>query len=943
MSISINRSSEATTQFNHLTSCLFNISNLEGTPVHSFSSPRHESVTVIGKKIFSNSCLSPEIIEENQKYPIPIKVMSRLKRQSTQAKNLIKQKTLKNLKLKCFEQPSLPAKTSSIANSSVPKIPKPVSKLKKPKKKLVKPEPESIPEKIEKSPKKLNSIIQMSVKSLIKSKKKAERKVKIEIKKKLHNKVRLEEMNSKIRLENSSRFRKEKFKPKVPWGLDERKFSDHKGAFFEIDKQRESRRALKQSPEYKNKRTLGLSKFFEIGEEIGLKRCASTTIKLENSPMASTRKASNPFIKNFIKIKKKKSRELKRNNLIEEVKKETKRIQNLKVLDLVNIEKNIKSKTLKNGRISRKKKKKELNTEDEINKIYNEFSDSGEIIEFDGQAIEIVSKFTEGSVKEAEKDTEKCYIELRVNDIKQEENKLEESDENSEPFELHSLQNFNEVESSKDYSFETQNKAACIIQKFFKSRFSKACLEKEDEDSSYQQEDMEVQEILSAWKDTQQQDSSPKPNSIAIKSASSYPLENLEEMKVSEISEVKNSAIKFSQNPEIVESLTKMIGNRYEHIADLLQNSLNYDNISFPLDRSNSLASYKQELECAKENRGLDFSFPSYKSDKSIEEKVEKVDEIKISEESFQDSEGNAAEESSNGIIVQDFSDSNSATENYLNEKPQIVLISRLSPAGARKTGGDLSKSTVTASDIILLSEFILSAVLLDVIPATNFIQLKSVEKCPKDYIDHLTFNISETNFKYNLKTPLYKDPLEVLSIMHCDEIGYPENFYTELGVPILPNSLFSAVNSQRMRNIADEEIKFFQKTHDKLIFDSCNQMLNHFRTFGINGNPMPWDCSLKQSTIKGGVYEVMPLVANKLEEIDSLDPFSLGIYGEYKIDLNKEYLEAKIKALIVKDIADGEEDWTNYVFEDAQAKINAAEIVLQILIEEIVEIHCGC
>lgn len=952
MSISINKSSEATTQFNHLTSCLFNISHLEGTPVHSFSSPRQGSVTVIGKKIFSNSCLSPDVIEENPKYPIPVKVMSRLKRQSTQAKNLIKQKTLKNLKLRCFDQPGPHAKTSSIANSSVPKISKTSSNTRNSKKKTSKPELEKLlprsPEKTEKvsekpprmvenkkkSPKKLKKIIQMTVKAVIKSKKKAELKQKTELKKKMHKKSCMDEMNSKIRLENSAKFKKEKFHPKTPWGLDERKFTDHKEAYLEIEKQRQSKRNLKQSPEYKQKRALGLSKFFEIGEEIGLKRCASTTIKLETSPLSINRKTSNAFIQDFMKKKRKKLKEVKRNNLIEEVKKETKRIQNLKVLDLMKLNKTeAKKKKNMNGRIFRNKRS-ELDTEDELKKIYNEYSESSEISEYKPRKMALLS--SEEVMKRPENISEKSFSVIRSYEFNE---KASEKESEETEKSLQSLESMNIVnQSSKEYSLDTQNKAACLIQRFFKKNFLKP--QAEEPSSSYQQEDFEVQEILSAWKDSQQQESSPKPNECKLDPFScSDSLKNLDEMKQKELSEVKK-ALKSSQNPDTVESLTKMIGNRYEHIADLLQHSLTYENVSFPLDHSNSLNSYKQELEGAKENRGLDFSFPSYKSDKSYDERLEKgrngTEELKISEESFVKTENGEAEVSSNGIIVEEFSDSSSAAVPYVNEKPRILLISRGSPIELKENSESLQ--IVTAADVASLSEFILSAILFDVIPSNNIIQLKSVEKCPKDYIDQLTFNISETNFKHNLKQPLYKDPLEMLTIMHCDDIGYPEEFYAENSDPVLPISLFFAVNSVRMRNIQDEEIKFFQKTHDKLVFDCCNEVLNQYRPFSIDGKPMPWNFCLKNHAYNGSVFEIMPLVANKLNKIDAVEPFNSGF--EMNVDLNKVYLEAKIKSLIIQDIKDGESEWVNYEFESAQAKINAAELVLQILIQEIINIE---
>ena len=131
----MNKSSEATTQLNLPISYFINSSLLDDCSLNSIYSPRPGSVTVIGKRVFSNSCISPSIIEEAPKFPIPIKSITRLKRQNNQVKLLLSKKSPKP---KSSENPVMPIpKPPPKQNSSVAK-PKTSEKLKKKLKKKLK-------------------------------------------------------------------------------------------------------------------------------------------------------------------------------------------------------------------------------------------------------------------------------------------------------------------------------------------------------------------------------------------------------------------------------------------------------------------------------------------------------------------------------------------------------------------------------------------------------------------------------------------------------------------------------------------------------------------------------------------------------------------------------------------------------------------------------------
>ena len=215
----MNWSSEVT-QLRHPLSCYFNSSMIEDTPLNSFSSPRAGSVTVIGKRIYSQSCISPSTLLEDPKFPIPIQVFTRIKRQQTQAKKLCKQR---NLKIKCQEQPGPPVikpkpkriitvvtkkreirkekPKTLVNNKSCPKI-------------ILKEDPFPAPLS-ERSTGKMSQIIKLTMQKEVKNKKKLELEKKAEYEYNAYKKNQLEKQNSKIRLENSLKFKMEKFTPKA--------------------------------------------------------------------------------------------------------------------------------------------------------------------------------------------------------------------------------------------------------------------------------------------------------------------------------------------------------------------------------------------------------------------------------------------------------------------------------------------------------------------------------------------------------------------------------------------------------------------------------------------------------------------------------------------------------------------------------------------------------
>lgn len=931
-------SSDAT-QFNHPVSCFVNSSLVEDTPLNSFCSPRAGSVTVVGKRIYSHSCISPTTIEESPKFPVPIQVYSRIKRHNTQVKKLLKHKTTKT---KCQEQPAPPLvklqpskPTISVMKKRevIKEKEKSMPSIKSCPKLLPKEESKVIVPLSERSTVKISQIIKKSVQIELRKKKKAEIQKQLEKEYKKHKKQQLQKKNSKIRFENSMKFKMEKFTPKAAWGIDERKHSEQERQKIikEIEKQRTARRELKRSPAYLQKKGLGLSKLLEIEQELGFKPRSSSMVA--ETPISTiTRKQPDPKIKKYIKEKKRKNKEIKTDELIETIKNETKRIASLKKLDLQSLHEatTTRKSVKKMQKYLQKTKKSTINKDssdesDNIDKIYEDRPSSDFIFEPGSDLKQGFSGFTE------------------------------ETEQQPEP--------------PKETSFKIKEKAAIKIQSNIR-RFLVRKRYKMITDS-FHPEDAEVKGILTAW----QQNNIGQPETISFDPNSQKflltenQLQNLEEMKQKEISEVLEVTKQLNQDPEIIESLTKMIGARYEHITNMLQSSSSGDNIHFNRSLGNQISNipcidpssnitegYEKELQEGREGRLLDFSFPSYKSDKSQYENS-LLNTKKSQPETIERVDQNPSP--SEIVIFQDFKIKNDSleeeneededkNENALidtKEKLKGILISRASPISPPSEESHIDTPLVTAEIIAETCESLIQKLMAEIL-ASQSIAAKSgcINKDTQQFIDELTpfVNSANTEFKIAISKPLRRNPLELLARMQEPDhiISLDKDFST---CPAIINPMIF-IDLNTSRKCQDKDLKDSQTAHDKLIFDNCNEILQQHRPYGLEGTPAPW--SSTQRILKFDIASFQSILPEIRNEIDKLDKFKAGKIADQSFlssSGNEEGLqnarEEKIGMLIAEDIQTRESIWVNYEFEETQTKLDLADHIAESLIFEIVEI----
>lgn len=79
--------------------------------------------------------------------------------------------------------------------------------------------------------------------------------------------------------------------------------------------------------------------------------------------------------------------------------------------------------------------------------------------------------------------------------------------------------------------------------------------------------------------------------------------------------------------------------------------------------------------------------------------------------------------------------------------------------------------------------------------------------------------------------------------------------------MPILDPDLYIKVADQLPDLPEDEFALESQHIHNKLIFDSMNDVLDLFRPYGLNGQPYPWKQEIKH-------YKIKPITEENYEDV---------------------------------------------------------------------------
>jgi hypothetical protein len=133
---------------------------------------------------------------------------------------------------------------------------------------------------------------------------------------------------------------------------------------------------------------------------------------------------------------------------------------------------------------------------------------------------------------------------------------------------------------------------------------------------------------------------------------------------------------------------------------------------------------------------------------------------------------------------------------------------------------------------------------------------------------------------------------------------------------------------------------------HNKMIFDCINEALAKLLPYGLKGVPMPWSSNTRAlapelvkearvcAEVKKNISRWCSIQAGKLPSGDMV--MSSGLIDE-------EYLQQvrveRLEACISLELLEHDDVWVDYEFEETQAKLDLADIVLELLVAEAVSI----
>lgn len=221
-----------------------------------------------------------------------------------------------------------------------------------------------------------------------------------------------------------------------------------------------------------------------------------------------------------------------------------------------------------------------------------------------------------------------------------------------------------------------------------------------------------------------------------------------------------------------------------------------------------------------------------------------------------------------------------------------------------------------------------------------------------KKYVEEIFEQSDLGQIANNIKAPLRKKPLELLNRMQEIEIGTIVETEHTVFPDILSVNLYLTLENNRENSTRPSASPHMQQLiieaehiHNKMIFDSTNEVLQKYRPYGMQGVPMPWSfsnrCVGSNKPMEIIIDEVKELLmdwstiqAGKICTEDML--LSNGILDEERLQQERE---DRLANMLAEEIIEKDEVWVNYEFEETQVKLDIADMILEHLAGETIKI----
>ena len=201
------------------------------------------------------------------------------------------------------------------------------------------------------------------------------------------------------------------------------------------------------------------------------------------------------------------------------------------------------------------------------------------------------------------------------------------------------------------------------------------------------------------------------------------------------------------------------------------------------------------------------------------------------------------------------------------------------------------------------------------------------------DYLNLIQFDVEAV---LNSNTSL--TPLEMLLKMQEAEIGVmiekSKNFR------ILPLHLYINLEKEGPDTTQAQEA---QHIHNKMIFDVLNEILFNKSQ---KSDPMPWSFDKRNAAQK--TIQIESILGDIIEEVKDLNKAHAGRVPKIEFisssedndeDIIQQLREDQLSSIIAMEAIAQEPSWVNYEFEEAQVKLDLADMTLEGLVEETIGI----
>lgn len=216
------------------------------------------------------------------------------------------------------------------------------------------------------------------------------------------------------------------------------------------------------------------------------------------------------------------------------------------------------------------------------------------------------------------------------------------------------------------------------------------------------------------------------------------------------------------------------------------------------------------------------------------------------------------------------------------------------------------------------------------------------------DYVSLVFSTISESRLKSALEVPIVLDPILVLGLMQDIEQG-PLVTVDLHRYPILPIDVYLQLDEYKettsrseMTPSTKDIIRDSKRYQNRLLFDAANELLQNYRLYGVKGTALPWSKATRALTPHpASISALQTLVCT---ELITWSGFEVGKIPEGPLltstgQVNEQHLqmirEEKLSKMLTKEIMENDQMWTDYEAEDAQVKIDLADMILEQLMDE--------